>query len=354
MYTPFPEAEILGASFYYQRGGQDVTGDNAGMISKNEDGSYHVRMRRREPSNVPSAMFITGSFEFSEFFKITCTFPDDPAIADKPYRVYACASRLMDGNTDADYPTASDLMGEAVFRNGVAIGTFTMTNEGINYLNPDPRGRPYITVFLYLYFSKVSDPDDYYEFTLDFAGGANGKPPESVVTNAEVYREGDAANKFEPIIEELQKTDPELGPVTRNFILANYDQRFDSRKMESAIPVINTNALRINLKVPDTDVGKQIEFEIRNAGLYSGTDVNLITGAMNQSAKVENGQAEIEEIRIIGNPITYRYKIKTSIIKYDGSFTGVKLVIPGTTQTFANIDRFSCTLNLPDKYVEKK
>jgi len=353
MYTSFPEAEILGASFYYQRNGQDISGDEAGMISKNEDGTYHVKMRRRSPSSSPTAMFIgvNGSFEFSDFYKIICTFPEDPAITDKPYRVYVCGSRLQDGNTDADYPTASDLMGEAVFRNGVAIGTFTMTNEGINYLNPDPQGRPYTTVFLYLYFDKVSNPDDYYEFTLDYAGGANTKMPESVVTKAEVYRDGDTENKFEPITENYEMIDPDYGPVTKNFILARYDQRFDSRRIEPAIPLLNTtSALYINLKVPDTDAGKQIEFEVRNAGLYSGDGNNLITRAMNQNARVEGGQVEIEEIRIIGNPITYRYKIRTTTIKYDNSFTGVRLIIPGTKETFNDIDRFSCTLFLPDKY----
>jgi len=141
--------------------------------------------------------------------------------------------------------------------------------------------------------------------------------------------------------------------VTKNFILARYDQRFDSRRTEPAIPLLNTtSALHINLKVPDTDAGKKIEFEVRNAGLYSGAGNNLITRAMNQSAMVEGGEKpDIEEIRIIGNPITYRYKIKTTIKKYDNSFTGVKLVIPGTTQTFTDIDRFSCTLFLPDKYI---
>jgi len=356
MYTSFPEAQILGASFYYQRDGQDVSGENAGMISKNEDGTYHVKMRRRSPSSSPTAMFVTGSFEFSEFYKITCTFPEDPAIKDKPYRVYACASRGMDGNMDADYPTANDLMGEAVFRNGVAIGEFTLTNEGINYLNPDPWDRPYITVFLYLYFDKVTDPDDWYEFTLNYVGGANGIIPESVVTKAEVYREGDTANKFEPIIENYEMTDPAQGLVIKNFILARYNHRFDSRRIPD-IPVINTSALCVNLQVPDADVGKEIQFEIRNVGLYKTTEYpapdgsNLVTGDMIKAAQVTDLPASElviteREIKPTTSPVTYFYTIKAKVVRYS-DMTGIKMTIPGT---FSNTSRFTFTLNVPDKY----
>jgi len=356
MYAPFPEAEILGASFYYQRDGKDVSGDEAGMISRNEDGTYHVKLRRRTPSSSPTAMFITGSFEFSEFYKITCTFPDDPAVTDKPYRVYACASRGMDGNIDADYPTASDLMGDAVFRNGVAIGQYTLTNEGINYLHPDPRGRPYITVFLYLYFANVSDPNDYYEFTLDFAGGANGKIPESVVTKAAVYRNGDAANKCEPIIENYEITDPYAGPVKKQFILANYNHRLDSRKLSPPVSVVDTDSLCIDLKVPDQNAGKELEFEIRGVGLYSNDD-NLITADMIKAAKVEGSSQTpvIKETKIRGSdPPAYYYTIKAKTEKYADLLsepgTGVKLVINGT-DTFLNTSRFTCTISLPEKYI---
>jgi len=353
MYTSFPEAQILGASFYYQRDGQDVSGENAGMISKNEDGTYHVKMRRRSPSTSPTAMFITGSFEFSEFYKITCTFPDDPAIKDKPYRVYACASRGMDGNIDADYPTANDLIGEAVFRNGVAIGEFTLTNEGINYLNPDPWERPYITVFLYLYFDKVTDPDDWYEFTLNYAGGANGIIPESVVTKAEVCREGDTENKFEPITENYEMTDPAQGP----FILARYNHRFDSRRIPD-IPALNTSALCVTLQVPDADVGKEIQFEIRNVGLYKTTAYpapegsNLVTGDMIKAAQVaELPASELviteREIKPTTSPVTYFYTIKAKVVQY-GDMAGIKMTIPGL---FPDTRRFTFTLNVPDKYL---
>jgi len=356
MYTSFPEAEILGASFYYQRNGQDVSGDEAGMISRNEDGTYHVKMRRRSPSSSPSAMFIgvNGSFEFSDFYKIVCTFPDDPAIGDKPYRVYVCGSRLQDGNTDADYPTASDLMGEAVFRNGVAIGTFTMTNEGINYLNPDPKGRPYTTVFLYLYFDKVTDPDDYYEFTLNYAGGANGKIPESVVTKAEVYRDGDTANKLEPIREKYEITDPVYGPLTKNFILARYNQRLDSRMLGDTVPVVNANSLRIDLHVPNTDAGREIEFEIRGVSLFSGDNSGLITRDMLKTARVLAGNTGSDQTGIVtetsifgSKPAAYYYTIKAKTVTY-ADMTGIKLAVG--TGPFVNTDRFTCTINLPDKY----
>jgi hypothetical protein len=356
-YTPFPEAEILGASFYYQRDGRDVTGDDAGMITKNKDGTYKVRMKRRSPSTSPTAMFITGPFEFAEFYRMVCTFPDDKQ-ENKPFRVYACASVGMDGNDSADYPTAVDLVGGAAFRNEVAIGTFEMTNLGINYLNPDPSGqnRPYITMFLYLYFQNVGDPDNYYEFQLDYVGGTKGKVPESVVTKAEVYRAGDTANKFSVLVEEREVLDQVLGTIeTKHYLLARYDHRFDSRKMDPPIPVLaTTGELHIDLQVPAWDAGKEIEFEVRNAGLYAvDSTTNLITRTMNQGAVVEGvspDDVKITEIRIIGNPITYRYRIQATTRTYDSSFTGVRLVIPGTAETFTNIDRFSCTLFLPEKF----
>jgi hypothetical protein len=360
MYASFPEAEILGASFYYQRNGQDVSGDEAGMISRNEDGTYHVKMRRRSPSSSPTAMFIgvNGSFEFSDFYKIVCTFPDDPAIKDKPYRVYVCGSRLQDGNTDADYPTASDLMGEAVFRNGVAIGTFTMTNEGINYLNPDPRGRPYTTVFLYLYFDKVTDPDDYYEFTLDYAGGARGKIPESVVTKAEVYRDGDAANKLEPVRENYTITDPDYGPLTKNFILARYNQRLDSLKLGDTVPIITANSLRIDLHVPNADAGREIEFEIRGVSLFSADNSSLITRDMLKTARVLAGTAGSDQTGIVtetsifgSKPAAYCYTIKAKTVTY-ADMTGIKLAVGAGP--FVNAGHFTCTINLPDKYVGEK
>ena len=344
IYTPFPEVEILGSSFYYQRNGKDVTGDDAGTITLNEDGTYKVRMKRRVPSNVPTAMFITGSFEFSEYYKITCSFPDDPAIADKPYRVYACASRNLDAAVDADYPTARDLKGQAVFRNGVAIGTFEMSNEGVNTLKPDRKGRPYITVFLYLYFNTVSDPDDYYEFTLDFVGGANGFIPESKVVKAAAYREDDEVNKFE-----LEKP-----------ILARYNHRFDSQKLSSPIPVIDTSALYLDLKVPDGNAGKEIEFEIRNAGLFSDTD-NLISRDMIKAAVVLAGTTEagqngiVTEMTVNSTPVSYYYKIRAKTVEYADLFgepgTGIRLVISGA-EPFADTKRFTFTLNVPDKYAE--
>jgi len=359
MYTSFPRAEILGAGFYYQRNGQDVSGDDAGMISRNEDGSYRVKIRRRSPSSSPSMISFTGSFEFSEFYKVTCTFPEDPAIKDKPYRVYACASRGMDGNMDADYPTASDLMGEAVFRNGVAIGTFTMTNEGINTLNPDPWKRPYITVFLYLYFDKVTDPDDYYEFTLNFVGGANGITPASVVTKAEVYREGDAANKFLlEVVKEITEDSYGLSHTKIAPVLARYNHRFDSRKISPGIPAVNTSSLCVNLQVPDADEGKEIQFEIRNVGLYQTTAYpapdgsNLVTGEMIKAAQIAELPASefvITErpVSPATVPVSYFYTVKAKIVKY-GDMTGIKMTIPGP---FADTRRFTFTLNVPDKYV---
>jgi hypothetical protein len=360
MYTPFHEAEILGASFYDGRDYLTADDAPAGMISRNEDGTYKVKMKRRSPSTSPTGMYITGSFEFSEFYRMVCTFPDDNQ-DNKPFRVYACASVGMDGNDSADYPTAVDLVGGAAFRNELAIGTFEMTNVGINYLNPffDGSGkkRPYVTVFLYLYFQNVGDPDSYYEFQLDFVGGANGYVPASVVTKAEIYRNGDTENKFtlEAYESDQYAVDPDTGVIGKGTlpVLAWYDHRFDSRKIDPPIPVLaTTGALHIDLHVPAADAGKQIEFEVRNAGLYTeGSTTNLITRVMNTGAIMEGGLIQqIKEKEVVGRPITYRYRIRATTITYDSNFTGVRLVIPGTTETFTNINRFSCTLNIPEVY----
>ena len=363
IYTPFPEPEILGASFYYQRNGQDVTGADAGTITKNENGTYTVRIRRRSPSNVPTAMFITGSFEFSEFYKIRCTFPDDPAITDKPYRVYACASRNLDLATDADYATANDLKGQAVFRNGVAIGTFEMTNEGINTLRVDRRGRPYITMFMYLYFNNVSDPEDYYEFTLEYVGGANGVIPKSKVVRASVYRAGDntAANKFEmPKPDDTPKPLPKPGDPEpeEEYILARFNHRYDSGE----ITTLTTDSLILDLKVPDTDMGKEIEFEMRNVGIYQdGASLigNTIISGATVAAGTLAGQAEQTGVvtEVETNLGSY-YKVKAKTVRYANLFgapgMGVRLVIkrpesdPGL---FEDTKRVTFTLNVPDKYV---
>jgi hypothetical protein len=357
-YMSFPEAEILGASFYYQRDGKDVTGNEAGMISKNEDGTYKIRMKRRSPSNVPTAMYIMGSFEFSEYYKMICTFPDDPAVTDKPYRVYVVASRYQDLATDAHYPSATSLIGQSVFRNGYAAGTFEMTNEGTAKIPPDRNGRPYTTLFIYLYFNSVSDPDDYYEFQMDFAGGANGIIPVSKVTRAEIYREGDTANKF--ILEPKEETtyDPFWGSQTKIVpILARFNHRFDTLAIAPAVPVIDIHAIHADLQVPDADAGKEIEFEVRNIGLF-GVGNNMITRDMLMSAKVlagtGAGQNEqtgmVTEVTVNSTPVSYYYKVKAKIVQYP-EFTGIKMLIPGTTETFTGTKRLTFTINVPDKYV---
>jgi hypothetical protein len=362
-YTSFPEAEILGASFYLMVNNKDVTGDDAGTITKNEDGTYKVRMRRRAPSNVPVAMFITGSFRFSEFYSITCSFPKDAE--NKPYRVYACASRGMDGNVDADYPTARDLVGTSAFPGGAAEGTFRMSNEGVNYLNKDSRNRPYITVFLYLYFQTANnnDPNDFYEFTLHSVKGANGIIPESVVTNAEVYRDGDSA-KCSVIIEKYEMMDPVTAAVEKkDLILGNYLHRLDSRKLSSPASVVDTNSLCIDLRVPDADAGKQIEFVLRGgAGLYSqGSTANLINRDIVMAARVLAGTAAgeqtgvVTEARMAGaNPNlgmpSFEYTIKARTVRYT-DMTGIKLAIG--TGPFAETERFSCSITLPVEYVRE-
>ncbi|MDR2924036.1 MAG: hypothetical protein LBU85_11940 [Treponema sp.] len=359
-FTSFPEAEILGASFYLVINNKDVTGDDAGTISKNEDGSYKVRMRRRSPSNVPVAMYFTGTFEFSEFYSITCTFPEDAE--NKPYRVYACASRGMDGNMDADYPTARDLVGASAFSGGAAEGTFRMSNEGINVLNKDSRNRPYITVFLYLYFQTAnnSDPDDFYEFTLHSVKGANGVMPESKATRVEVYRDGEtnAANKF------ILQPNGREGYPDEKAILAGYNHRYNSNKTSPGLPLMaSTDSLHIDLQVPATDAGKEIEFELRGVnlfptGLYAAAN-NYITRDLLKSGKVKvlagvSGAEQtgvVTEVRITGTQ-TYYYKVKAKTRNYNNLFgsqtgAGIRLVIEGP---FADTDRYACGIALPDKY----
>jgi hypothetical protein len=208
---------------------------------------------------------------------------------------------------------------------------------------------------LYLYFSNVSNPDDYYEFTLNFAGGANGVTPASVVTKAEIYREGDAANKFmlEATEEEIEVDDPTFGLITvkkATPVLARFNHRFDSRKAFPALPVAGTAALRVDLQIPDA--GKDVLFEIRNVGLFAAADplVNLITGDMIKGARFEGlsaSQYAVTELEL--TPGVYR--VKARVAQYEG-VTGVKMVIPGTAESFAGTDRFTFTLNVPEEYEE--
>jgi hypothetical protein len=361
-FISFPEAEILGASFYLKVNDKDVTGDDAGTITKNTDGTYKVRMRRRSPSNVPVAMFVTGApseptgFEFSDFYSITCSFPSEAV--NKPYRVYACASVGMDGNTEADYQTARDLVGTTAFPGGAAEGTFRMSNEGINYLHKDARNRPYITVFLYLYFQTAdnSDPNDFYEFTLHSVKGANGKMSISKATSVEFYREGDAA-KCSVIKEAYAEADPGSSTPVQP-LLANYYHRLDSRKLSNPAPVVTTNSLRIDLHYPD--VGRDVEFVLRGGvALYSeGNTANLINAGIVKEARVLAGTTAGEQTNIVtekrmsgsqpGPMSSYEYTVKAKTVRYS-DMTGIKLAIGAGP--FVNTERFTCLINLPEKYV---
>ena len=326
-YTSFPEEEILGASFYVA---DNVPSAEAGSITKNPDGTYKVRIRRRSPSLSPSAIFITGSFTFSEYYSVTCTFPDAVSITDKPYRVYACASVGMDAVLDADYPTAWDSRVFAAFRNDQVIGEVEMTNEIVNVITPNIDNKPYITVFLYLYFNNVTDPNDYYEFTLNEIKAANGVKPISPVSNVAVYRAGDTSNKFEL-----------SAPI-----LAGFNHRYDSNTINAASPT----SLNVDIKIPDADAGKEIEFEIRNVGLYSGT-TNLITREMIKAAQFLPGSAAITgtvtEQTVNSTPVSYYYRIKANAAVYS-DMTGIKLIIPGT---FTNTNRYTITVNVPKAYM---
>jgi hypothetical protein len=196
----------------------------------------------------------------------------------------------------------------------------------------------------------MSDPDDYYEFILNEVKGANGITPVSKVTKAVVYRGGDTDEANHIILESTYDED-EPDPALRGEpIVAGYNHRLDSRKNSTALPAAAASTLHIELHVPDTDEGKELEFEFRGAGLYSGgSTANLLTSEAFKTAKIVNGTGTVTETRIPGNPPTYYYTVKTKAFKH-ADMTGVKLVISGT-EPFANTDRFTCTLNLPEKYV---
>jgi hypothetical protein len=362
-YDPFPEEEILGATFYIS---DYVTSEEAGSITKNADDTYTVRMRRRSPSYNPAAMFISGPFEFSDYFAINCEFPENAA-GEKPYRVYACASttvKKIDDSVNADYPTAADLQGQVYFRNGVAIGEYELTNRGVNTLTVkrDTGGnvKPYCSVFLYLYFNQanMADPNDYYTFTIRNVSGANSQQPLSPVIRAAAYRNGD--------------TDPDSRLELAGPVLPDFDHRFDSK----TIPVSSPASLNVDIQVPDTDAGREFEFVIRGLGMYSGganqgAGLDLYTGGVNRIAGggrieataivFESGTGgEDPKISVTENTDTltmqtvYLYTVKAKAVPYsdfwgDGAAgTGVKLKIPGS---FSGINRYTVTLNLPREYL---
>ena len=345
--TPFPRAQIEGAAFFTNINNTELSGDNAGSISRNEDGSYTVRMRRRDRPLLPSAMYITGPFTFSDFYKIICSFPEDAAI--KPYRVYAFASRggteetgAADLAINADYPTARDLRGGAWPTGFAQGGPIIMSNEGINTLAVDRRGRPYINVSLYLYFntgSNMSDPNDFYEFTLHDVRGGNGITPESKVVRSEVYRGGDTntANRF--ILEETIVDNVVVEPI-----LAKFNHRYNS----GTINTLTTSSLNIDLIVPAGNAGKEIEFQMRNVGLFSGDD-NLLGRDMILAAKVLGGTSGSEQTDVVKEVILSVYSVTATVVEYD-DMTGVRLVISGD-EPFTDTDRFTCTIFLPDSYI---
>ncbi|MDR0387366.1 MAG: hypothetical protein LBH57_04950 [Treponema sp.] len=325
-YVSFPEDEILGASFYAGDGVLDP-----GFIEKNADGTYRVRIKRRAPSSSPVAMFITGSFSFSGYYSITCTFPEDPAITNKPNRVYVMASTNLDLAVDADYPTAWDSRVFTSFRNDEATGRVVMNNENINTLTV--KSKPYITVVLYLYFKDAGSPDDYYEFTLNEVKAANGVVPVSMVTQIAAYREGDsAASSF-------YRSAP---------VQAGFNIKYDSKTIHSASPA----SLNVDIEVPSADSGQELEFEIRNVGVYTAAAANLIDKATILSAQVAAGQTVPAQTGVVTETATATvYKVKAKVVEYADIFghpgTGIRLSIPGP---FADTTRFTITVNLPEEY----
>lgn len=345
-FDPLPVEEILGATFYIA---DTVPSEQAGLITDNGDGTYTIQIRRRSPAYVPSAVFISGPFTFSDYYKIICEFPDDDKPA-KPYRVYAFASvatEKIDDAVNSDYPTAVDL-GAAAFGSSGAAGAFTLTNEGINTLavkkNPSGTVKPYCSLVMYLYFNNanMSDPNDMYTFKLKGVRVKHGQRPEGPVIKARAYRDGDPDNA-------LELTDP---------VLPSFNHRYDSK----TISVVSSASLNVDIQVPDEDEGKEFEFVIRGLGMYAG-ETNLIAdGRITPQAIVfENGSAGTSPngtvtegtAKLTGRDVPV-YTIKAAAVAYDDLFgdgepgTGVKIKIPGT---FTNTSRFTIWLNLPRMYV---
>jgi hypothetical protein len=325
-YVSFPEDEILGSSFYAGDGVLDP-----GFIEKNTDGTYRVRIKRRSPSTSPVAMFITGSFSFSDYYSITCTFPDDPAIANKPYRVYAMASTNLDLAIDADYPTAWDSRVFTSFRNEEAAGKVVMNNENINTLTV--KSKPYITIVLYLYFKDAGSAGDYYTFTLNEIKAANGIIPVSPVTQIAAYRAGD------PVTSSFYRSAP---------VQAGFNIKYDSKTINST----NPSSLNVDIEVPAADLGKELEFEIRNVGLYTAAGSNLIEKTIILAAQVAAGKNSPAQTGVVSETATETvYKVKAKVVDYEDLFgqlgTGIRLFIPGS---FANTTRFTITVKLPGEY----
>jgi hypothetical protein len=325
-YVSFPEDEILGSSFYAGDGVLDP-----GFIEKNTDGTYSVRIKRRAPSTSPVAMFITGSFSFSDYYSITCTFPDDPALTNKPYRVYAMASTNLDLAVDADYPTAWDSRVFTSFRNDEAVGRVAMNNENINTLTV--KSKPYITIVLYLYFKDAGNADEYYTFTLNEVKAADGIVPVSPVTRIAAYREGD------PVTSSFYRSAP---------VQAGFNIKYDSGTINPANPA----SLNVDIEVPSADLGRELEFEVRNVGLYTGASANLIDKAAILAAMVAAGQTAPAQTGVVTETATATvYKVKATVVEYADLFgqpgTGIRFFIPGS---FTNTNRFTLTVNLPGEY----
>jgi hypothetical protein len=352
-YEPLPEEEILGATFYIS---DYITSDEAGSITANGDGTYTVKIRRRAPSFNPSAVFISGPVEFSDYYAVTCSFPEETE-GEKPYRVYACAStavKKIDDAVNADYPTAADLQGQVYFRDSVAIGDFLLSNKGVNTLtvkrNTSGEVLPYRSLFLYLYFNQadMANPNDYYTFTLSGVSGANTKRPVSPVIRAAAYRNGD--------------TDPASHFTLNAPVLPDFDHRYDSAKAAAAnmVSTANPESLCVDIQVLNEDVGKEFEFVIRNMGMYSGGTNQIAGGGRIDTASVQfedgsggaspNGTVT-ESTETITLKTVYLYTVKVKAVAYDDLFgapgTGVKLKVNGP---FSGNNRYTVTLNLPRDY----
>ncbi|MDR3283806.1 MAG: hypothetical protein LBS97_01345 [Treponema sp.] len=343
-YVSFPEEEILGASFYVG----DFVGD-AGTIAKNPDGSYKVQIKCRTPfaSNAPVNVTFSGPFAFESRYRITATFPEDPSITNKPYRVYVCASvgqvsknELVDANTVADYVSAWDSDVYASFQDNRVKGTLVMDNANGAIITKRGDGRQYVTVFMSLYFHQTFD--GYYEFTVNALEGGNGVSYTSPVTSVAGYRAGDDATPQLP-------TAALPGPL-----LGGWEYKAASGTLTASSPA----EFNLDLAVPASGVGRTIEFSLRNFEVLKGTD-KLLTSAIVQTAKVRAGTSAAEQSNVVtattyqvttatGPETRYEYRVTAKAVQYEG-FTGVKLFVPGP---FTDSDGFTFNITLPEHYGE--
>lgn len=304
-YTPFPEDEIVYANIY---AGDEM--QNAGVITKNEDGTYTAKVKVRNPGTSQSAIYFTGPFTFEDHYSLTLDLPADSSI--NPTRVYTFASSGSNEN-GADWSRAFDT--------GSITGSGEITASNGDVALPVSTAK-YKTVGLYLYFAAGQEGQEY-TFTIKELKAAKATvPPPSPVTSFVAYRN-------EPW------TGPEFS-LTAPLHGLNYS--FDSGTVAAAAP----QYLEIDLHFPKSAKGKYYQATLSRVGVYSGT-TNIIDDAVMLNAFVWNTGDYSRQNDVITKNTDGTFTAGFKIIQETESDCIAKLMIPGT---FTNSDRFTLRINL--------